>query len=104
QPMDKATTGTISPSLQRAPRPASSAVAAIPIPASAKTRRAGALTPSEARVLRLIIDGLQRKQVAARLNRSPKTIEKHCMHIMQKFGARTMTRAAVLFDRMERAA
>lgn len=45
------------------------------------------LTPRERQVLRGIVDGLANKQVAAELNISPRTVETHRVHIMQKLQA-----------------
>lgn len=46
-----------------------------------------ALTPRERQVLRGIVDGLANKQVAAELDISPRTVETHRVHIMQKLQA-----------------
>lgn len=45
------------------------------------------LTPRERQVLHGIVDGLANKQVAAELNISPRTVETHRVHIMQKLQA-----------------
>ena len=45
------------------------------------------LTPSEHRVLRLVLDGKSNKEIADLLNRSRRTIEVHRAHVMRKLGA-----------------
>lgn len=45
------------------------------------------LTPRELQVLRGIVDGLANKQVASDLGISPRTVETHRVHIMQKLQA-----------------
>ena len=47
---------------------------------------AAALTPREREVVKLIADGLSTRQVAQRLNISPKTVETHRSNIMEKLG------------------
>jgi DNA-binding CsgD family transcriptional regulator len=54
----------------------------------------GALTPTERRVAGLVAEGLQTKQVAARLFVSPKTVEGHLSHIYAKLGVRSRTELA----------
>ena len=44
------------------------------------------LTASEMRVLRLLVKGLNSKEIAQALHRSVRTIEGHRSHIMQKLG------------------
>jgi DNA-binding NarL/FixJ family response regulator len=46
------------------------------------------LSPRELAVLRLVVDGETNKAVAARLEISEKTVEKHRSRIMRKTGAR----------------
>ncbi len=46
-----------------------------------------ALTKAEMRVLRLILEGKNNRDVAAALHRSPRTVEVHRGHLMQKMGA-----------------
>lgn len=46
-----------------------------------------ALTRAEMRVLYMILDGKNNREVAAALHRSPRTIEVHRGHVMQKLGA-----------------
>jgi DNA-binding CsgD family transcriptional regulator len=54
----------------------------------------GALTATERRVAGLVAEGLQTKQVAARLFVSPKTVEGHLSHIYAKLGVRSRTELA----------
>ncbi|HEX5782627.1 MAG TPA: response regulator transcription factor, partial [Solirubrobacteraceae bacterium] len=54
----------------------------------------GALTPTERRVAELVAEGLQTKQVAARLFVSPKTVEGHLSNIYGKLGVGSRTELA----------
>ena len=54
----------------------------------------GALTPTERRVAELVAQGLQTKQVAARLFVSPKTVEGHLSRIYGKLGIASRTELA----------
>ncbi len=54
----------------------------------------GALTPTERRVAELVAQGLQTKEVAARLFVSPKTVEGHLSHIYGKLGLASRTELA----------
>ena len=54
----------------------------------------GALTPTERRVAELVAQGLQTKQVAARLFVSPKTVEGHLSRIYGKLGISSRTELA----------
>jgi DNA-binding NarL/FixJ family response regulator len=56
--------------------------------------RAG-LTEREVAVLQLLADGLQNKQIAARLGISPRTVDRHCDSIYAKLGVRSRTEAVV---------
>lgn len=53
------------------------------------------LTPRQMEVLRLLAQGLQTKEVAARLNVSPKTIEFHKQQMKQMLGIQTVAELAV---------
>jgi FixJ family two-component response regulator len=46
-----------------------------------------ALTRTEMKILYLILDGKNNREIATALHRSPRTIEVHRGHIMQKLGA-----------------
>lgn len=48
------------------------------------------LTPRERHVLDLVVAGLLNKEIAAKLGLSPRTVEAHRAHIMEKMGARTV--------------
>jgi two-component system response regulator NreC len=48
------------------------------------------LTPQESRVLRLIAEGLTTKEIATRLGISPRTVETHRAHLMEKLRARNI--------------
>lgn len=56
------------------------------------------LTPLEAKVLKLVVDGKSNRQIADLLERSVRTIEVHRAHVMEKLGARS------LLDLVKRAA
>jgi DNA-binding CsgD family transcriptional regulator len=62
---------------------------------------AGALTPTERRVAELVAQGLQTKQVAARLFVSPKTVEGHLSHIYGKLGLASRAELAHRFGRQD---
>jgi DNA-binding NarL/FixJ family response regulator len=49
------------------------------------------ITAREADVLRLVADGLANKQIAVRLDLSPRTVEKHVESLLRKTGARSRT-------------
>ena len=46
--------------------------------------RINLLTPREREILRYLADGMPKKGIANLLDISPKTVEKHCDHIMDK--------------------
>ncbi len=48
------------------------------------------LTPQESRVLQLIAEGLTTKEIAYRLGISPRTVETHRAHLMEKLRARSI--------------
>jgi DNA-binding NarL/FixJ family response regulator len=52
------------------------------------------LTQREADVLRLVVDGLTARQIAARLVLSPRTVENHVQNVLRKLGVRS--RAALV--------
>jgi DNA-binding NarL/FixJ family response regulator len=54
---------------------------------------AASITPRELEVLGLISEGLSTRQVASRLNLSPKTVETHIAKLYRKLGARTRVQA-----------
>nr|WP_255426759.1 helix-turn-helix transcriptional regulator [Pseudonocardia sp. C8] len=43
------------------------------------------LSPREAEVLRLVVEGLTARQIAARLVLSPRTVENHVQRLLRKF-------------------
>jgi non-specific serine/threonine protein kinase len=57
------------------------------------------VTPREADVLRLVIEGRPNKEVAARLQLSARTVEKHVESLLRKTGARSRTELAVVAAR-----
>lgn len=61
------------------------------------------LSKREKEVMRLVCAGLRGKEIARHLSRSVKTIEKHYANVLFKLGVQSITHAAVLFDRAERA-
>jgi DNA-binding CsgD family transcriptional regulator len=60
---------------------------------------AAGITAREADVLRLVAGGLANKQIAARLNLSPRTVEKHIESLLRKTGARSRTGLAAVASR-----
>lgn len=48
------------------------------------------LTRREKQVLKLIADGMRNREIASRLNISPKTVDCHRQRLMQKLGARNV--------------
>ena len=44
------------------------------------------LTPREADVLRLVVDGLTARQIATRLVLSPRTVENHIQRVLRRLG------------------
>jgi DNA-binding NarL/FixJ family response regulator len=54
---------------------------------------AAALTPREHEVLRMISSGLTMRQIATRLNISPRTVETHVAKVYRKLGVRTRVQA-----------
>lgn len=59
-----------------------------PPPASPSLAVAKILTPREIEIARLVSEGLSSKEVAAQLNLSVRTVEKHRANIMDKLGVR----------------
>jgi DNA-binding NarL/FixJ family response regulator len=55
-----------------------------------------ALTPAEARVLRLIADGNANKEIAAQLSTSEDTVKGQVRNILSKLGAKDRTQAAMI--------
>jgi len=49
------------------------------------------LTPREREVLQLIVEGKNTKQIARNLSRSPKTVEMHRRHLMQKLNLHSIS-------------
>lgn len=54
-----------------------------------------ALTPTEYRVLGLLVEGLSNKQIAARLSISPRTVNFHLDNIYAKLGVNSRTEAVI---------
>ena len=54
------------------------------------------LTPREREVLALLVEGLNNRQIAGRLNVSPSTIKSHVSNILSKFGVASRTEAVTL--------
>jgi non-specific serine/threonine protein kinase len=61
--------------------------------ASAPTQQHSLLTPREAEVLRLLVDGKPDREIAEALSLSVRTIEHHVAHILTKLDVRTRTAA-----------
>jgi FixJ family two-component response regulator len=53
-------------------------------------RRLGTLTPRESEVMELVVTGLTSKEIARKLGASPRTIEIHRTHVMEKMSAATL--------------
>ena len=68
----------------------------------AETRRAvGSLSPREREIFAALAEGLTIRDIAARLHRSPKTVNNHRTHVMRKLKLRTtaeLTRIAIRLD------
>jgi DNA-binding CsgD family transcriptional regulator/tetratricopeptide (TPR) repeat protein len=69
-------------------------------PRAATRRNPGGLTTRELEVLRLVADGLNNPEIAARLVVSPKTVEHHVSSILRKLGVRTRTQTAAAAVRL----
>ncbi len=58
------------------------------------------LTRTEAKVLKMVLAGRSNKEIATLLNRSPRTVETHRAHLMEKLGAENLVeltkRAAIM--------
>ena len=52
--------------------------------------RLGSLTPREREVLDLLVAGLPTKAIASKLGASPRTIEVHRSHVLEKLGSRSV--------------
>lgn len=61
------------------------------------TRKPG-LTAREAQVLALVGEGLATKRIACALGISPRTVDKHIQHALDKLGVRTRVQAIALMD------
>jgi DNA-binding NarL/FixJ family response regulator len=61
--------------------------------ARAAAAAAAMLTPRELDVVQLVADGLTARQIASRLNVSPRTVETHIAKLYDKFGVRTRIQA-----------
>ena len=60
------------------------------------------LTRKEYEVMLLVCEGLKAKEIAERLHRSVKTVEKHATNVRVKLGVHSILHAAILFDRRAR--
>jgi DNA-binding CsgD family transcriptional regulator len=63
----------------------------------ADTRKLG-LTAREAEVLALVREGLATKRIASAIGISPRTVDKHIQHALDKLGVRTRMQAIVVID------
>jgi DNA-binding NarL/FixJ family response regulator len=61
--------------------------------ARAGAAAAGMLTPRELDVVQLVAEGLTARQIASRLNVSPRTVETHIAKLYDKFGVRSRIQA-----------
>jgi len=62
--------------------------------------RYAALSAREREVLGLLVDGLANKEVAARLGLSPKTVEAHRAHVIEKMGAGSLAELVAIVVRL----
>jgi DNA-binding NarL/FixJ family response regulator len=53
------------------------------------------LTPREGEVLRLLIEGVSDREIAATLSISERTADNHVLHTLQKLGVESRTSAAI---------
>jgi DNA-binding CsgD family transcriptional regulator len=60
------------------------------------------LTAREAQVMDLVREGLATKLIAAAIGISPRTVEKHIQHALDKLGVRTRMQAIALIDQVPR--
>lgn len=58
--------------------------------------RFATLTPKQLRILRLLMDGMLNKQIAAEMGVQEQTIKEHVSQILRKLGIQTRTQAAML--------
>ncbi len=62
---------------------------------------ASALSPREAEVLRLVVEGLLNKQIAARLGITERTVKAHLTSAYQRIGVADRTQAALWVQRQD---
>jgi DNA-binding CsgD family transcriptional regulator len=66
-----------------------------------KPKTLGLLTGQERRVVKLVVEGLTNKEIAATLHLSPFTARRHVENILRKLGLKNRVQAAVFAVRME---
>ena len=66
-------------------------------------RRVGRMSSREAEVMHRVVNGLMNKQVAAELGLSPKTIEVHRAHVMEKMQAESLAELVRMAVKLEEA-
>ncbi|MGH2534460.1 MAG: LuxR C-terminal-related transcriptional regulator [Thermomicrobiales bacterium] len=71
-------------------------------PAASRPEEKGAsrLTPRELDVLRLLVEGQSDREIGAALGISPRTVETHVAHVLNKLGVETRTAAATFAVRL----
>ena len=88
--------------VHRAPAPTGDLLLLSEQPNAAVDARKLGLTAREAEVLELVREGLATKRIATALGISPRTVEKHIHHALDKLGVRTRIQAIALIRQSER--
>lgn len=84
--------------VHRAPAPSGDLLLLSEQPTRPPDTRALGLTAREAEVLALVREGLATKRIASAIGISPRTVDKHIQHALDKLGVRTRMQAIVLID------
>jgi DNA-binding CsgD family transcriptional regulator len=84
--------------VHRAPAPSGDLLLLSEQPTRPPDTRVLGLTAREAEVLALVREGLATKRIASAIGISPRTVDKHIEHALDKLGVRTRMQAIVLID------